>query len=512
MKILKYLPLFCFILLSFNVQASSCENLFQNEKPVAFYNSKDFIQKHYSKNFNPQILRAGDIRGIFLKDLDFGFSEILAKSISHYFNTKTKVKRPRILIAHDSRIASPAFSDILALQLSEQGWQVTKIGLMPTPVAYYALSKHSHDVALIITASHNSKEYIGFKTVLNPKYNITNIAPEIKKIILENNFEPTHTAKKTKIKEKALAVEKSYIRSLKKEFKNLSFDSFVLDTGNGATGPLAKKTFEVFNLNPHYINNEPNALFPNHAPDPTKTKNLKQLIQKVKETNSEFGIAFDGDGDRIVVIHPDGKIIEADQYAYLFLNELNLSNRTKSIVIDTKISTWFINKAKNMGFSITVTKTGYYFLKEIMKARNAILGLEYSSHIMLNDRKNRGHDDGLYNALRFIELIDKKGLAYVKNRLNEVKNFTTKEFILQNTEKTEKEKLTNKLKEYLKNNKQGYINIDGIRIDRGNKWAVFRFSNTEGLGVITAQAPTEKETLELAQELAEVLEKDFVEK
>ena len=372
----------------------------------------------------------------------------------------------------------------------------------------------SLDAAVIITASHNPKEYIGFKTVLNSNYKTVNSAVEINQIILENNKEQkSGSITNIKAQTKVIDSASSYIEALKTEFNTLSFDSFVLDTSNGAGGPIAKKIFEAFDLNPHYINLEPDGAFPNHEPDPTKINNLKQLIQKVNETNSEFGIALDGDGDRIVIISADGKIIEADQYAYLFLPELAETQDLKHIIIDTKISSWFIKRAKSMGFKITTTKTGYYFLKEEMKAKGAVMAFERSTHIIFNDRKHRGQDDGLYNALRFIELIDKKGLEYVKNRLNEVKHFSTRDFTLININKRKEKKiLLNKLKKYLDSNKEDYLTIDGVRIDRGEAWAVFRFSNTEDTASITVQAPTEKEALDIVEEISRVLDKAYVEK
>ena len=502
---------------SFNVQANSCEKVFKNQESTAFY-SKKFIQDHYTKNFKPSILRTGDIRGVFLKDFDFGFVELLATALSQYFKEKTLSQNPHILVAHDARIPASSLSYLLIEKLSKKGILIDKLGLIPTPLAYHFLSASSRDAAVVITASHNPKKYMGFKTVLNPKYNITNAAPEINKIILENSKkqskkELSNIEIKAQPQDKSLSAENSYIESLKKEFKSLKFDSFVLDTSNGASGPIAKKTFEAFNLKPHYINLQPNGSFPNHDPDPTKQSNLQQLQQKVKETKSEFGIAFDGDGDRIVITHSDGKIIEPDQYTYLFLPELAVAKKSNSIVIDIKISSWFINKAKEMGFDIIMTKTGYYFIKEEMKVNKSIMAIEESAHIMFNDRKDRGHDDGIYNALRFIELIDKRGLEYVKNKLNEVKHYTTKEFILQNTNKEKEQKtLVDKLKKYLEEKKEKPLTIDGVRVDRDKAWAVFRFSNTEDIGTITIQAPTEKETLSIAQEFSQVLGKSLIQK
>ncbi|MDE0092065.1 MAG: hypothetical protein OXN83_02125, partial [Oligoflexia bacterium] len=325
MRLLSYLLLLFLSAGVFSAQANSCEHHFSadNSYKSSPPYSKKFIETHSTKQFNPTILRRGDIRGIFLKDLDFGFVEIFAESLSQYLRKKTSSNQPHVLLAHDARIPSAPLSDLLIEKLLERGVHVDKIGLMPTPVAYYLMETHSLDAAVIITASHNPKEYIGFKTVLNSNYKTVNSAIEINRIILENNKEQksgpiTNIKAQTKIIDSA----SSYIEALKTEFNTLSFDSFVLDTSNGAGGPIAKKIFEAFDLNPHYINLTPDGAFPNHEPDPTKINNLKQLSQKVNETNSEFGIALDGDGDRIVIISADGKIIEADQYAYLFLPEL----------------------------------------------------------------------------------------------------------------------------------------------------------------------------------------------
>lgn len=524
MKCFASLLLLVFSLAHFNVQANSCKNSFSNEE---FRNSalaieQENIQQHTTSKFNPKILKAGDIRGVFLTDLDFGFIEIFAKSLAQYLREKTLIKNPHVLIAHDSRIPSASISKLLIKKLLEEGVYVDRVGLMPTPVAYFLLSAYHRTAAVMITASHNPKEYIGFKTVLNPHYNTVNVAPELKEFILRQSNQSNHQLNENpnikqntnlvKTYEQSIDAAGTYIESLRAEFNNLNFDSFVLDTGNGASGPIAQKVFKAFGLNPHYINTKPDGNFPNHAPDPTKIKNLNQLIKKVKKTKSEFGIAFDGDGDRVVMISSDGTKITTDQFAYLFLPEFEQNKKEfkQNIIVDIKISKWFVDKAKSLGFDITTAATGYYFLKQQMKDKKAVMALERSAHIIFNDRIHRGHDDGIYNALRFVELVDKRGLDYIKKRLQEVGHFKTQNFVLRDIDKEKEESvLLAKLTQYLDSKKEKYLTLDGIKFYRGEAWAIFRFSNTENIASITVQALTTKEVEDIAKELSQVLGKTF---
>ena len=504
---IKSLFLFSLIAVCTTVNASNCTSIFSH-----ISESKRNLQRYSTQRFQPEILRAGDIRGVFFKEFDFGFPEILAKSLDFLLNHKMLLgasSPPKILVAHDARIVSPTLSKNLINALADQGFDVVDMGLVPTPLANFSLKHFDYEAAVIVTASHNPKEYAGFKTVLNPKYKTYNIAPEINDIISNEKWKSvTKQTNATDGRVATIDFSNNYIKSLKSEFKEgLSFDSFVVDASNGSAGLLAKQVFSSFGLNPHYINIEPDGNFPNHSPDPTKKESLKQLVEKVKETKSAFGVIFDGDGDRLVIVSSKGEIIESDKYAYLFLDDLKKS-KSKTIVADIKVSNWFVKKARNLGFEVVLEKTGYYFLKKRMSESRAAMAVERSGHIMLNDRKNRGIDDGIYNTLRFIEIVGQQGLDVVNQKLDSVSQFKTYQFNLHIPPKEGKQAI-DLLKKHLDKKGEEYISIDGVRIERGDTWAVFRSSQTENLTSLDVQAPNLKTVFDIVNEVSGVIEREF---
>lgn len=533
MRFLIYSLLFYFSFLGSFAQAGSCEQALKN-----FTSSRNFvywktpfskvtryksiplnldnhrIANNYGHGFNPKILRKGDIRGKFLIDFDFGFTKIFSESLIQYL--KGKIRSPEVLIAYDAREYSFPISELIAKELTERGVYVGKLGLVPTPTAYHLLEAYGYTAAIIVTASHNPKEYAGIKTVLNSRYKVVNAAPEIHEIIL-NKITTRDRAKNETVSNPTDFIKFTpstvYDRSLENEFQDLkSFPyRFVVDASHGSAGPIAKEVFKNLGLKAHFINSKPDGSFPNHEPNPTIETNLKQLKQTIKETNSKFGIAFDGDGDRAVFVTSKGETLSADQFVYLFLEDLMQSHpENPHLVIDVQVSNWFINKAKQMGFELTTTKTGYYFLKEHIKAET-VMAFERSAHIIFNDRFERGHDDGIYSALRFIELIHKRGLDYFHKKYNEVKSFQTRSFVLRDVDRSKDDPLlVDKLKNYLDQKKVSYEEIDGVRVSWGDSWAIFRFSNTENIATITVQAETEEKISNIAKEFSTAIGRNFV--
>ena len=316
----------------------------------------------------------------------------------------------------------------------------------------------------------------GFKFMINQKYEINNLVSKIKEIAEQKDF----------LKEESsgrlvdLDPHEAYIKSLKAEFPNLKPIPFVLDTGNGAVGPSAKKVFDALGLKPHYLYTKPDGTFPNHHPDPTIEKNLIDLKKKITETKSLFGVGFDGDGDRLAIVTSQNKSIQADEFAYMFLPTLlNNPNNSKTLIADVKVSNWYFELAEQMGFKVIMSRSGYRYLREEMRKHNASLAMEFSGHIMINNRNGRGFDDALYNLLRFIELIGNNG-NNIEKLLPKVNTTKTTEMRLKLDFETIDQALKN-LKTYLKNKNEAYVDIDGVRITRGNSWVLVRASKTEQL-------------------------------
>ena len=453
--------------------------------------------------FSPDIFRANDIRGRWNKDFDLSFTKNLALALTKLCK-ENKISRPRFLIGQDARLSSPEIGQELIHNLKLLGMGVSYIGLAPSPLCYFLLHYYDLTACIVITASHNPSEDNGFKILFHKKYKIFNPIKSLKKICIQKVFSKKLSSNKGYLF--SVKKEEPYIASLKKEFSFKPLP-FVLDTGNGALGPLAKKVFSSFGLKPECLFEEPNGLFPNHHPDPTLEKNLFQLKKKVIETKSQFGFGFDGDGDRLVVVTKNGKSILGDELGYVFLNSLLLSekqqNESHLILADVKCSDWFFKSAKKAGFKTLMTKSGHGLIRAKMEKTKALMALEFSGHIFFNDRKERGFDDALYAGLRLLELIGKKNRP-LESLLPQIDSMRSPEIRLSMPPSKILRSLS-KVQIYLKNRGELFKRIDGIRLSRENCWALFRSSKTQPALTMRFEAPSKKDLKKLKTEFSKVM-------
>ena len=485
----KQLSIIIFLCFSFSSQAKFCLDLFKNK-----------TTKESTGVLNPAVFQVNDIRGVFLRDFDFNLSKTLGKALVSLAEKEFSVSEPKFLIGYDARVNSPELAKLLSSSLVQNGASSSVVGLVPTPLIYFLLHHYNYTAGIIITASHNPVEYNGFKVMFNKKYKKYKVISKIKDIIEAKDF----LDNKKMGQEVELDPFNPYIDSLKKEFPHLKPVPFVVDSGNGATGPLVKKVFKALGLNPHYLYTKPDGTFPNHHPNPMDESTLVDLKNKVVETNSVFGVGFDGDGDRLAIVTPKGRAISSDEFAYMFLPTLLSTPKiSKILVADVKVSDWYYKGAEKMGAKLIMSETGYSFLIKHMEENQASLAMELSGHIMFNDRANRGFDDALYNTLRFIELIEgkEKNIEKLLPKINTVK---TNEIRLKLDRKIIS-KAVNNVKAYLDNNKEAYENIDGIRVSREHSWGLVRSSNTEELLSLRFEARNKKELFDLIEEFSHVM-------
>ena len=444
-------------------------------------------------SFSPSIFRANDIRGVFKKDFDFDFLKNLSFGVSMLLKEKS-VSVSKILVGYDSRLSSPVLAEKLVKELFLQGAFVWNVGLSPSPLCYFLLHHYNLDAALIVTASHNPAEDNGFKIMLHKKFKEFDPIKKIKNIVLQK-----HKTQNTKeggfFEEDSLS---PYVMSLKKEF-SLPSCSFVVDAGNGALGPLAKKVFSEFNLTPHMLFFEPDGRFPHHHPDPSIEENLKSISKKILETKSSFGIAFDGDGDRLTLLNNKGHRLFGDEFGALFFEEL-LKKSKKPIVGDVKCSDWFFKNIQKLGGESFKTPSGHKVIREALLKKEVQFAVDFSGHIFFNDKKDRGFDDALYASLRFLELFSNN-----KNlNLNPERFFGEGEvrcFMSQN-------KISNclkKIEEHLQKNKESWESLDGLRVSRKGSWFLFRESKTQNALTYRLEAETNEELKTLKKELSLVL-------
>jgi len=445
------------------------------------------------------IFREYDIRGIFEKELN----EYSVKLIGYFLGCKIGGKKV-VTIGYDAREHSPILRDYLTSGLNKAGCTVLDIGLVPTPVSYfsnyiYPDSIKEINASIMITGSHNPKEYNGFKITIDKKPFFGSDIYALKDEILQHlDMQIEDNLKRSEVDIKSL-----YIDYLVDDFKDLkSFDKkVVLDCGNGVAGVVIKDIFDRLNLNYKGLYCKPDGTFPNHHPDPSVEENLADIKQEL--ANFDLGFAYDGDADRIAVLTKK-RSIKGDELAILYAK-----NMQNPIVIgEVKCSKVMYDELEKMGATPIMYKTGHSNLKVKIKELNAKLACEVSGHIFFNDRYF-GFDDAIYATLRVIELV-KNGMDLDKEIEALPKLYSTDELKVKTTDEA-KFKIIDKIKELLQNPPStlpqivDIIDIDGLRINFENGWALVRASNTTPI-LVTRFEVTNKDDLELYQnEIAKLI-------
>ena len=424
------------------------------------------------------IFRAYDIRGKYPEEINSDVFNQIGLALATKISSKNS---DPVIICRDGRISSKELADSLVDALVKCGVRVIDIGELPTPLMNFSLHKLRIKNGLMITGSHNPKNYNGVKMVID---NLTIYGEHIQE--LYNLIEKKEFVKKDKKGSclKNTSIANNYIQYVKENINIENNLKVVIDCGNGITGPLVNDICESFSLNYKIINESVDGNFPNHPPDPTNPDNLKQIKKVLQESKADIGIAFDGDGDRMILVKNDGQIIWPDQLMIIFSNKILKSQKGK-IVFDIKCSKYLSDSILKNGGDPIVSRTGHSFIKKSMAENNAILGGEMSGHIFFND-KWFGFDDGVYTFLRIMEILSNEK-EYNKIFDDLPQSMTTPEIAIefkQNNHFTFMNKFV-KLAEFDNCQK---IDIDGLKVIYDDGWGLIRCSNTTSCVVLRFEA------------------------
>ena len=411
------------------------------------------------------IFREYDIRGVYPHQINEEVVGNIAKAI--YIKCKQEGVN-KICVGRDGRLSGESLLETLSFSLSKYGLNVENIGMVTTPLLYFAAKKNKSKSGVMITGSHNPKDYNGIKLVINDKPVSGN---EIYKLI---NTDIKTSKKIGEIKYKDIKDE--YVAEVVENI-NLVSDrkiKVVIDCGNGSAGCIAPILFKKLGCEVIELYSDVDGNFPNHHPDPGKLENLKDLAVAVKSSNADLGLAFDGDGDRVGLITDKGEIVFPDKILMMMSEDI-LKNKKGKIIFDVKCSNALPKIIKNFNGTPIISPTGHFHIKNGIKEHNPLLAGEMSGHIFFND-KWYGFDDGHYSGARIIELISKNNCSI--SSLNEKlpKLFSTPELNISVTDEN-KFKI---IEEFSKNCllKGEKITIDGLRINFDNGWGLIRASNT----------------------------------
>jgi len=442
------------------------------------YNSRVQINEH--------IFRANDIRGVAYEDLTEEVVHLLGKSLGSETLSRGI---DELIIGRDGRVSSPEIMNWLSSGILSTGCNVIDIGIVTSPMFYHSTFELRASSGVIITGSHNPAEYNGFKIVFKNQSTSSEEILLLKRRILNGEFlSGEGKVDKAEIKE-------SYIKRILESIKlNKSLD-ISIDCGNGAAGVVAKEVYERLGCNVIELYGDPDGLFPNHHPDPSKEENMLDLIDSVSKNNSAVGLAFDGDADRLGVVSPKGEMIYPDRQMILFSRQVLESNPGGAVVFDVKCSKLLPDEISLLGGNPLICKTGHTFIKQKIRETSSLLGGEMSGHIFFNDRWP-GFDDGIYAGARMLEII---AHSEEKNVFESVPNMVSTPEINVAAADDRKFEIVDRFIKDSKFENANTIDIDGIRVEFDKGWGLLRASNTSPFLVLRFEAETEEDLEEIKE-------------
>jgi len=443
-----------------------------------------------------------DIRGIYGEDIT---EELFYNIATGYVNwiSLQNGKAPedlRISVCMDARLHSPALKDALINGLMDNKvGHIEDLGLAPTPIGYYSEIAHKLDGAMIITASHNPSEYNGLKmTYMKKTLNEVQIK-EVKELTLKNwKILPANLLNYNFTTE----IIPEYIAELSKSFGNVGQGiKIVVDSANATGGVVGPALYRKLGCEVIELFSEPDGRFPNHHPNPSVLSTLETLSKTVIENNADFGIAYDGDSDRIGIVDSNGKPLTGDKL--LLIYAMDIIDEKPTVVSEVKCSQVLFDTINDAGGNAVMCKTGHGYIKDKMKETNAVLGGEMSGHTFFKDRYY-GFDDAIYAGCRIIEIVSKHKKQNPNFKLEELiepfNQVYTSDEVRFPCPNNLKKVVLEAMKQEVKNNPDMFgteikdiVTLDGMRIVFKGGFALIRQSNTEPVFTLRFEAPTSSE-------------------
>ena len=448
-----------------------------------------------------EIFKAYDIRGIVGKTL----TPAIVEAIGHALGSEARSRaQTEICIGYDGRLSGPELADALSTGIRKAGVNVVNLGMVATPMVYFAAHHLNNQCGVMVTGSHNPPDYNGLKMVLagetlsNESIQRLRHRIEYKLLTYGDGIERSYD------------IAPNYIAKIKADINLARPLQITVDCGNGVAGAFAKTLYNAIGCRVEELFCEVDGHFPNHHPDPSVPENLSDLIESLKNTRSELGLAFDGDGDRLGVVTKEGNIIYPDRQLLLFAQDVLSRNAGATVIFDVKstrnLSPWI----EELGGKPLMWKTGHSLVKAKIKETGAALAGEMSGHVFFNDNdihgKKRwyGFDDGLYAGARLLEILSQ--FANPSEILDNLPDsVSTPEQHIQMQE-GEPHKLIAELQKTAKfADAVNVITIDGLRVEYEDGFGLMRPSNTTPVMVLRFEANTEAALKRIQAQFREVI-------
>lgn len=450
-----------------------------------------------TSNINKYIFRGYDIRGVYGQDLNSDVAYTIGKSFATYVK---KMGKQVAIVGRDNRYSSLELQTSLIKGLVDSGLDVVDLGLVTTPMYYYACIKFENPTGIMVTASHNPKDDNGFKFAFDERGNARGkMIEEFRDFTYAGNFD------QGKGRIAKYNIEEEYIALFE---ESLSFGpgkvKAIIDLGNGTTSIIAKKLYEKFPIELEVIFGNSDPTFPNHHPDPCVPENLKVLSKMVAESDADVGLAFDGDGDRLGVVDENGNYIPTDKYMIMIIRDIINKVDKKEFLYDVKCSKSLSDEIEKLGAKGICYRTGNSYTKAKVKDDNLPFGGELSGHVYFND-KWPCFDSGLYAGLRLLEILShtNKNVSELLEGINEY--YSTPELKFASPD-DKKFAVVEKIKKYAIEKGYEIIDIDGVRVNFSDGWALVRASNTGPNLTARFEAKTEDRLEKIKKEFTDLIE------
>ena len=447
-----------------------------NPHPQAGEGANELLHKFPAN----EIFKAYDIRGIVGKTL----TPEIVEAIGHAIGSEASARgQNTIAIGRDGRLSGPELIAALAVGIRNSGVNVIDVGCVPTPMVYFAAFQLHTGSAVMLTGSHNPPDYNGLKMVLAEE---TLSGEAIQQL-------------RERIEHKTLAygngsytrqdISAAYIARIVSDIKLARPMKVTVDCGNGVAGAYVARLYRQLGCEVNEMYCEVDGHFPNHHPDPSDPRNLQDLIDALRNNDSELGLAFDGDGDRLGVVTKDGRIIYPDRQLMLFAADVLSRNPGAEIIFDVKSTRNLFDWIRSHGGKATLWKTGHSLVKAKMRETGALLAGEMSGHVFFKERWY-GFDDGLYAGARLLEILSR--VQDPSATLNALPDAVCTPELHMHTAEGENHALLAQLQKTAKfTNAKEIITLDGLRVEYADGFGLARPSNTTPVIVLRFEADSE---------------------
>jgi phosphomannomutase/phosphoglucomutase len=437
-------------------------------------------------DISSEIFRQYDIRGLVGQDLT---DEVLYW-VGRAAGTKiVRAGGKNAAIGWDHRDSSPDFSERLAAGLADCGLDVFMVGPCATPILYFSIYQLETGGGLMITGSHNPPEFNGLKINIGTETLYGDQIMELREMILADDLvsgEPGAI--------KSIDTTEPYISYIVNNVKLARPLNVVIDAGHGMAGPVAPRIMEALGCKVECLYCDVDSTFPDHHPDPAVPENLEDMIERVRVSGADVGLAFDGDADRLGVVDEAGRIVWGDQLLALYSRDVLVEHPGGKVIFDVKASQLVEQVIEESGGIPIMSRTGHSFIKERLRLEKALLGGEVSGHLFFNDRYY-GFDDAIYAAARTVEMLSKTEQPFSAMVDSLPTYVSTPEYRVE-CDDSRKFKVVDELADYFTRDYE-VIGVDGARVKMDGGWGLVRASNTQpALGLrFEAESPEKLEDI-----------------